>query len=126
MPVIDNYYALIDEGRLDDAVTLLAPDVEFAMVLPAGENRGRGRDRMLEYLLNRPPVNRKHVLLRVASDRDVEFAQGKVTENGSGGGAVTTGYFVGVMHVDDRGFIDRYQVSFSFDFTILPNEGVQR
>ncbi|MGZ8178801.1 nuclear transport factor 2 family protein [Williamsia sp. SKLECPSW1] len=124
MSLIEKYYATIDEGRLDDAVTMLAPDVEFAMILPGGENRGRGRDRMFEYLSGRPPVGRRHVLRRVADDRDVEFAQGMVTEAGPDGDAVTTGHFVGVMHIGDAGLVDRYQVSFSADFAVLPSDGV--
>ncbi|MFE0748729.1 MULTISPECIES: nuclear transport factor 2 family protein [Gordonia] len=116
MTVIEKYYATVDSGRLEDAMALLAADVEFTMVLPGGENRGRGRDRMLEYLRNRPPVNRKHVVQRTAGDRDLEFAQGKVTENDS----TTTGFFVGVMHLDGHGLVDRYQVTFSADFALIP------
>ncbi len=121
MTVIDNYYATIDAGRLDEAVAMLAPDVEFAMILPTGENRGSGRDKMLEYLRNRPPVNRKHVLARLAADQDLEFAQGSVTEDD----VRTTGFFVGAMHIGYDGLVDRYQVSFSPDFALLP-EGVNR
>lgn len=115
MTVIDKYYATIDAGKLDEAVAMLAPDVEFAMILPTGENRGSGRDEMLEYLRNRPPVNRKHVVTRLASDRDLEFAQGSVTEED----VRTTGFFVGAMHIGADGLVDRYQVSFSPDFALL-------
>ncbi len=115
MTVIEKYYATVDEGRLEDATAMLAADVEFTMVLPTGENRDRGRDRMLEYLRNRPPVNRRHVLQRVAADRDLEFAQGRVTEND----VKTTGHFVGVMHIGADGLIDRYQVTFSADFALI-------
>ncbi|ROZ99065.1 nuclear transport factor 2 family protein [Gordonia sp. OPL2] len=116
MSVIEKYYATLDDGRLDDAVAMLAENVEFTMVLPTGENRDQGRERMLHYLSNRPPVDRKHVLLRTAADRDLEFAQGKVTEHGH---TVTTGYFVGVMHVGADGLVDRYQVTFSADFALV-------
>jgi ketosteroid isomerase-like protein len=114
--VIEKYYATLDSGRLQDATALLAEDVEFAMVLPAGVNRDRGRAAMLAYLSGRPAVDRKHVLLRVAAEGDMQFAYGAVTENGS----VTTGWFVAAMHIDADGGIDRYQVSFSADFALLP------
>jgi hypothetical protein len=118
MILIEEYYSAVDGGRLEEAMAMLAADVEFTMVLPGGENRDRGRGRMLEYLRNRPPVNRKHVLQRTAVDRDLEFAQGRVTENGT----TTTGYFVGVMHVGDDGLVDRYQVIFSADFALMASE----
>ncbi|MEU4314313.1 nuclear transport factor 2 family protein [Nocardia sp. NPDC024068] len=123
--VIEDYYATVDSGRLRDAVALLAEDVDFAMVLPTGVNRDRGRSAMFDYLDGRPPVNRKHVLLRVAADGDIQFAHGAVTENDT----VTTGYFVSAMHLDAAGLVDRYQVSFSADFPLVPrpsNEGEQR
>lgn len=123
--VIEDYYATVDSGRLRDAVALLAENVEFAMVLPTGVEHDHGRTAMLDYLAGRPPVNRKHVLSRVAADGDLQFAHGAVTENES----VTTGYFVAAMHLDAAGRVDRYQVTFSADFALIPpssNEGTQR
>jgi ketosteroid isomerase-like protein len=113
--VIEDYYATVDSGNLRDATALLAEDVEFAMVLPTGTNRDRGRAAMFDYLDGRPQVNRKHQLLRVAADGDLQFAYGAVTENDS----VTTGWFVAAMHIGADGRIDRYQVSFSPDFALL-------
>ncbi len=113
---MEKYYATLDSGRLEEATALLAEDVEFAMILPTGENRGRGRSEMLSYLRGRPPVDRQHVVLRAAADGDLEFAQGEVTENGER----TTGYFTGVMHIGADGLIDRYQVAFSAEFSVLP------
>lgn len=115
---IEGYYATLDSGRLDDAVALLAEDVEFAMLLPTGMNLGHGRAAMLDYLRGRPKVNRKHRLLRVAAGNGVEFAYGAVTEND----VTTTGYFVGAMHIDAAGLIDRYQVSFSAEFALIPTD----
>ncbi|MEU4343510.1 nuclear transport factor 2 family protein [Nocardia sp. NPDC023852] len=120
--VIEDYYATVDSGRLRAAVSLLAADVEFAMILPTGVNRGRGRSAMLDYLSGRPEVTRRHRLLRVAADGDVQFAHGAVTEHD----AVTTGYFVGVMHIGPDGRIDRYQVSFSADFALLPTQSTSK
>ncbi|WP_433203094.1 nuclear transport factor 2 family protein [Nocardia sp. CA-107356] len=115
---IEGYYATLDSGRLDDAVALLAEDIQFAMLLPTGVNLGHGRAAMLEYLQGRPKVNRKHRLLRVATADGVEFAHGAVTEND----LTTTGYFLGAMHIDADGLIDRYQVSFSAEFALIPTD----
>lgn len=109
------YYAAIDGGRLHDAVAMLADDVQFAMVLPGGERRGGSQSDMLEYLSSRPQVNRKHWLLRVAADEDMEFGCGAVADNDH-----TTGFFVSAMHIDPNGRIDRYQVTFIPDFAVLP------
>ncbi|MGU3432465.1 nuclear transport factor 2 family protein [Actinomycetes bacterium M1A6_2h] len=114
---IQNYYATLDGGDLEAAVALLAPDVEFAMILPTGTHTGSGRDAMLTYLTARPPVDRKHNLLGVAADGDVQFAHGSVTDAGR-----TTGYFVGAMHFDGAGLVDRYQVSFDADFALVPTD----
>ncbi|MBF4996927.1 nuclear transport factor 2 family protein [Nocardia sp. BSTN01] len=123
---IEDYYAVVDSGKLGDAVDLLAEDVEFVMVLPSGVRTGRGRAAMLEYLGGRPDVDRKHRVLRVAADGDMQFAHGAVIENGT----VTTGYFVAAMHFDAAGRIDRYQVTFNAEFPVLPGgftpEGAQR
>ncbi|MFI2560989.1 nuclear transport factor 2 family protein [Nocardia farcinica] len=115
---IEDYYATVDSGRIAEATAMLADDVEFAMVLPNGINLGRGRAAMLDYLAGRPPVDRRHRVLRVAADGDTMFAYGEVTEQG---GRVTTGHFVGAMHVGADGLIDRYQVSFSADFALVPD-----
>ncbi|MCF8605896.1 nuclear transport factor 2 family protein [Gordonia sp. HY442] len=115
---MQRYYSAVDDGRLDEAVGMLAEDVEFAMILPTGENRNSGRANMHAYLSGRPPVDRRHVPERCAVDRDIEFTQGRVTE---GDDDVTTGYFVGVMHIADDGLIDRYQVTFSPDFAVHPD-----
>ncbi|MEV0106360.1 nuclear transport factor 2 family protein [Nocardia sp. NPDC050799] len=119
--VIEEYYATVDSGGLRDAVALLAEDVDFTMVLPTGVKRDRGRSAMFDYLGGRPPVKRKHVLLRVAADGDVQFAHGAVTENDT----VTTGYFVAAMHLDAAGLIDRYQVTFSADFALVDRSSTE-
>ncbi|GAA5055112.1 nuclear transport factor 2 family protein [Nocardia callitridis] len=119
---IEDYYAVVDTGELHAAMDLLAEQVEFAMLLPTGVRTGSGRAAMYEYLSGRPPVGRKHVLQRIAAAGDVQFAHGAVTESGKG----TTGYFVAAMHIDAEGRIDRYQVSFSTEFALLPNESTDQ
>ncbi|WP_040834958.1 nuclear transport factor 2 family protein [Nocardia brevicatena] len=116
---IEEYYARIDSGRLDDATKMLAADVEFVMALPTGVNRDSGRAAMLAYLSGRPKVDRKHRLVRVAADGDTQFAYGDVTEHGG----TLTGHFLGAMHLDRDGLIDRYQVSFIPDHALVPQVG---
>lgn len=113
---IEEYYARIDSGRLDDATKMLAADVEFLMALPNGVNRDSGRAAMLAYLSGRPKVDRKHRLVRVAADGDTQFVYGDVTEHGG----TVTGHFLGAMHLDRDGLIDRYQVSFIPDYALVP------
>ncbi|MFC8043565.1 nuclear transport factor 2 family protein [Nocardia sp. NPDC057353] len=120
---IEEYYATVDSGRLAEATALLAEQVEFAMVLPTGTTLDSGRGAMLGYLRGRPDVDRKHHVLRVAVDGDLQFAYGDVTERG---GTVTTGHFAAAMHLGPDGLIDRYQVSFSAAFALLPNGGDPR
>ncbi|MFW2243952.1 hypothetical protein ACNUP4_37935, partial [Rhodococcus opacus] len=79
--VIERYYAILDSGRIDDAVALLDESIEFAIVLPGTVRRGYSRADMLDYLRGRPPVDRRHVLLRTSSAGDVQFAYGSVVEN---------------------------------------------
>lgn len=120
---IEIYYATVDSGRFEEATALLAADVEFAMVLPTGTKLDAGRETMLGYLRGRPDVDRKHHVRRVAVDGDLQFAYGDVTEHG---GTVTTGHFAAAMHLDADGLVDRYQVSFSAEFALLPNGGDPR
>ncbi|GGG26112.1 hypothetical protein GCM10007304_44950 [Rhodococcoides trifolii] len=115
---IQSYYATLDRGDLHAAVAMLASEVEFAMIIPSGVNRGRGRDGMLAYLTARPPVDRKHNMIGAAADGDLQFAHGTVTD-----GDVVTGFFVGAMHLNADGLIDRYQVSFDTDFALVPTHG---
>lgn len=114
---IEAYYATLDDGELVSATEMLADTVEFTMVVPTGVRTGTGRAAMLDYLTGRPPVGRRHRLLRRAQDGDVQFAHGAVSE---GDGAVT-GWFVAAMHLDDDGFVDRYQVMFDPDHPLVPS-----
>ena len=116
--VIEQYYAILDSGRIDDAVALLDEQIQFAIVLPGTVRRGHSRADMLSYLRGRPPVDRRHVLLRTSSAGDVQFAYGSVVENETR----TTGYFLAAMHLDADGGIDAYEVSFDTEFSILSKE----
>jgi ketosteroid isomerase-like protein len=108
------YYQALDDRRIDAALELLDPDIEFTMVLPAGVRRGRGREDMRAYLGARGPVERAHVLLRQARDADVEFCYGRVTDDG-----VTTGRFLSGARVGADGLIVSYEVTFDTEHVLV-------
>ena len=110
------YYAAVDAGDFDKAMSMLDPDVEFVMHLPATTNRGRGREGLRGYLTGRGDVVRAHVPLRVSLLDDVEFVHGAVVEDG----IRTTGHFTAAVSKTDDGRISRYQVVFATDFALLP------
>ena len=110
------YYATLDDIGIRDAVALLHEEVHYAIVLPSGVQRGTSRHGMLDYLESRPPVQRRHHLLRKAVDGDTEFVYGAVTDDGA-----VTGRFAAVARVED-GKIRTYQVTFDLELVVVPTE----
>ena len=108
------YYGALDEGRIDDALAMLDPDVRFVMVLPAGTRRGHGREDMRDYLGNRGVADRAHVVLRQSRDEDVEFVYGRVTDGGH-----TTGRFLSGVRLGPDGLIASYQVTFDTEHVLV-------
>jgi hypothetical protein len=108
------YYDALDEGRIDDALQMLDPDVRFVMFLPAGVRRGHGRDEMGAYLGNRGVADRAHVVLRQSRDGDVEFVYGRVTDGGA-----TTGRFLSGVRVGADGLIASYEVTFDTEHVLV-------
>ncbi|PXW35776.1 UNVERIFIED_CONTAM: hypothetical protein DES50_101723 [Williamsia faeni] len=115
---IEDYYIAVNSGRLEDAVEMMAEDVQAVLVLPTGVKHAEGRVVMLGNLRARPPVDREHHILRFATDGDMQFAYGLVTENDT-----AAGDFVGVVQLDAQGKIARYQVTYDMGLTLLPAEG---
>ena len=111
---LSRYYGALDEGRIDDALQLLDPDVRFMMVLPAGIRRGHGRDDMAAYLGSRGVPDRAHVVLRQSREDDVEFVYGKVTDGGT-----TTGRFLSGVRVGTNGLITSYEVTFDTEHVLV-------
>ena len=116
MPVtsLSRYYATLDDGRIDDALQLLDPDIRFVMVLPAGTRRGQGRDEMGAYLGGRGVPDRAHVVIRQSRDDDVEFLYGRVTDGGT-----TTGRFLSGARVGADGLIVSYEVTFDTEHVLV-------
>ncbi len=108
------YYRTLDEGRIDDALALLDPEVRFVMVLPAGTRRGHGRDEMGGYLGSRGVPDRAHVVIRQSRDGDVEFLYGRVTDGGT-----TTGRFLSGARVGADGLIASYEVTFDGEHVLV-------
>jgi hypothetical protein len=111
---LSRYYGALDDGRIDDALQLLDPEVRFVMVLPAGVRRGQGRGDMGAYLGNRGVADRAHVMLRQSRDGDVEFFYGRVTDGG-----VTTGRFLSGARVGADGLIASYEVTFDTEHVLV-------
>ena len=109
------YYATLDDIGIRDAVSLLHEEVGYAIVLPNGVLRGASRQDMLDYLESRPPVQRRHDLLRTAVDGDTEFVYGTVTDNDAG-----TGRFAAVARLED-GAIRTDQVTFDLELVCVPS-----
>ena len=111
---LSRYYSALDEGRIDDALLMLDPDVRFTMFLPAGTRRGRGRAEMGAYLGGRGVPDRVHVVLRQSRDDDVEFLYGAVTDSGT-----TTGRFLSGARVGADGLIASYEVTFDTEHVLV-------
>ena len=111
---LSRYYRAVDEGRIDDALSMLAEAVRFVILLPTGVRRGQGRAEMGGYLSGRGVPDRAHVVLRESRDGDVEFVYGKVTE-----GAATTGHFLAAVRLAPDGLVASYQVTFDLDHVLL-------
>ena len=111
---LSRYYHALDEGRIDDALLMLAPDVRFVMFLPAGTRRGEGRTEMGAYLGSRGVPDRAHVVLRESSDEDVEFVYGSVAD-----GEVVTGRFLSGARVGADGLIASYEVTFDTEHVLV-------
>jgi len=111
---LSRYYATLDEGRIDDALRMLDPDVRFVIVLPAGVRRGSRRDEMGAYLGSRGVPDRAHVVIRQSRDDDVEFLYGRVTDGGA-----TTGRFLSGARLGEDGLIVSYEVTFDTEHVLV-------
>lgn len=113
---LTRYYAHVDVGEIDQAMTLVASDVEFAILLPGAAVRGQNRQGLVDYLAARGEVVRRHVPLRTAIATDMEFVYGAVVE----GDTTTTGHFLAAVRIDDQGLIAAYEVAFDPGPGLIP------
>jgi hypothetical protein len=111
------YYAAVDAGDFDQAMTLVAPDVQSTILLPGGVVRGGDRQSLRGYLSRRGDVIRRHVPLRESVVDDLEFVYGAVVENER----TTTGHFLAAARIGENGLITGYQVAFDPELSLLPD-----
>ncbi|MET3860451.1 ketosteroid isomerase-like protein [Dietzia sp. 2505] len=102
------YYSRVDSGDLEAGLTLLSPDVTFAILLPGSAVRGTDRDGVRRYLEGRGPIDRRHVPTHATRTGELEFVYGAVVEDG----VTITGHFLASARIDDDGLITGYQVAF--------------
>lgn len=110
------YYAAVDADDFDTAMSLVSPDVRFAILLPGRDVRGEGRQGLIDYLSGRGDVVRRHVPRRESVSDDLEFVYGAVVEDD----LTTTGHFLAAARVGEDGLITGYQVAFDPDLALLP------
>lgn len=114
---LTRYYAHVDADEIDQAMSLVADDVQFVILLPGGAVRGQSRQELVDYLNGRGEVVRRHVPFRTATADDLEFVYGAVVEDER----VTTGHFLASVRVAD-GLITAYQVAFDPELALLPTD----
>lgn len=113
---LTRYYAHVDAGAIDEAMTLVDPHVRFAILLPGAAVRGEERQGLVDYLSGRGEVVRRHVPLRTAVADDLEFVYGAVVEDD----ATTTGHFLASVRLGADGLITAYQVAFDPELALIP------
>jgi hypothetical protein len=112
--LIREYMARLDSHDPRSAMDLVEPDVTFLLVIPTGKVGGTSRDELWGYVSHRPPVTRRHHVLRVASDDDFESVYGVVTDDG-----VETGAFHASARLSPAGRMQRYLVYFDASFRLF-------
>jgi hypothetical protein len=114
-PALVQYYAAVDANDFETAMALMAPDVTFAILLPARVVRGNGRQGLVDYLSGRGDVVRRHVPQRASVEGDLQFVYGAVVEDDT----TVTGHFLAAAHVGEDGLITGYQVAFDPELGLL-------
>jgi hypothetical protein len=114
---LSRYYAAVDAGDFDTAMSLLDPDVHSVILLPGGAIRGEDRQALRDYLAGRGEVVRRHVLLRETVVDGLEFAYGAVVDDET----TTTGHFIAAASLGEDGLVTGYQVAFDPELSLLPD-----
>jgi hypothetical protein len=105
--VLGRYYARMDGRETGDPLDLVAPDVQFAIVLGTSEFAG-GRSELEAYVEGRDPQGRYHAVLAEQSVGGTEFVRGHVQT-----AEQLLGAFVATVELDEQGLIRRYLVAMS-------------
>lgn len=113
---LSQYYAAVDAGDLDAAMSLLDPDVRSVILLPGGAVRGEDRQALRDYLTGRGDVVRRHELLRESIVDGLELVYGAVLDDGT-----RTGHFLAGASIGADGLVTAYQVAFDPELALLPD-----
>jgi len=113
---LSQYYAAVDAGDFDAAMSLLDPGVRSVILLPGGAVRGESRQALRDYLSGRGDVVRRHVLLRETAVDGLEFVYGAVFD-----GDTRTGHFLAAVSLGEDGLVIGYQVAFDPELALLPD-----
>lgn len=112
MKLLD-YYACLDGPDPASGLALVAPDIQFLIVLPDRRIVGKSAGDLAGYIAGRNGAGRRHEITHTSVDGPVEFVSATVTEAG-----VPTGAFLAAARVNADGLIDRYQVLFDVEFRL--------
>jgi hypothetical protein len=112
--LIREYMARLDSEQPRSAMDLVEEDVRFLLALPAGKVGGTSREDLWGYVSRRPPVTRRHHIVRESAHDDLEVVYGVVTDDG-----VETGAFLASARVSAAGRMQRYLVYFDPDFRLF-------
>lgn len=113
---LSRYYAAVDAGDFDTAMSVLDSDVRSVILLPGGAVRGEDRQALRDYLSSRGEVVRRHVLLRETAVDGLEFVYGAVYD-----GDTRTGHFLAAVSLGPDGLVTAYQVAFDPELALLPD-----
>jgi hypothetical protein len=119
--LIREYMARLDSGDPRSAMDLVEEDVRFVLALPAGKVSGTTREDLWGYVSRRPPVTRRHHIIRESSHGDFEAVYGVVTDDD-----VETGAFLASAKLSTSGLIQRYLVHFDPDFRLFGGDEGQQ
>jgi hypothetical protein len=108
--LVSRYMRILDGNDPAEAMDLVEPDVSFNIFIPSGAVSGTSREELWGYVSGRPPVERRHNVLRTARSGDYEAVYGVVTDDGR-----ETGAFQASARISDRGLLQRYLVYFDLD-----------
>ncbi|XKH52449.1 hypothetical protein LG284_10520 [Citricoccus nitrophenolicus] len=112
--LIPRYMRALDGNDPAGAMELVEPDVSFNIVLPKGTVSGSSREDLQGYVSGRPPVVRRHNILRTTRSGDFETVYGVVTDDG-----LETGAFLASARISARGLLQRYLVYFDLDVRLF-------
>lgn len=112
--LIPRYMGALDGNDPAGAMDLVEPDVSFNIFIPSGTVSGTSREELWGYVSGRPPLVRRHNILRTTRSGDFETTYGVVTDDGR-----ETGAFLASARISEHGRLQRYLVYFNLDIRLF-------